>query len=238
MFNTIKYSLTALLCCAAIACGSDNQKSAPIGLRSLSNQEQVIERKAQTPQIPLSEKRTEDPKRADQKKQQAMGMMGIQCYWIQAQHTAMAFGYDSDWIELEDGTVLSIPYSERNIVSWWATGDLIHVLPGSGWWWSSELRLHNATTGEIVDANLSGGLGPIIGGPYSLYISAIDDYQGLVYLQDGSRLAVDSRDINRIRSWQPGDYIITGCNDDWLSCRSPNILVNVATIDYIRVRPL
>jgi hypothetical protein len=235
MMKTLKYSLATILCSASLLCAGD----APLGQRAGIAHTEKVERQAAIPQQePLSERRTEQPDRPQQENRESMAMMGIHSSWVHARHTAMGFGYYNDWVQLEDGTKLTIPYSERGTVAWWAEGDLLYILPSSGWWWSSEFRLHNVSTGEIVDVNLSNGIGPIVNGPYSLYISAIDDYQGLIYLQNGSVLSVDPRDLDLLHSWHPGDYIITGTNDDWAAYRSPNILINVATVNYIRVQPI
>lgn len=235
MIKTIQYSLATLLCSATLLCANE----APVGQRAQATRAERVERQAAIPaQEPLSERRVEQPDRSQQGTPEVMAMMGVHSSWIHARHTAMGFGYYNEWVQLEDGTKLTVPYSERGTVAWWSEGDLLYILPGSGWWWSGEFRLHNVSTGEVIDVNLSNGIGPIVNGPYSLYISAIDDYQGVIYLQNGSVLAVDTRDLGIIGTWHPGDYIITGTNDDWVSYRSPNFLINVATLDYVRVRPI
>lgn len=188
--------------------------------------------------LPLSAEVPLSPPRQEQlvtEERQSMAQLSFVTDWIHARHTAKYFGAFNDWVEFEDGTTFRIASYDRGTLSYWAEGDLIYILKGAGWFWSYDCRIYNATTGDIVDADLNNG--PIPNGPYSLFIAAIDDFQGIIYLQNGSVLIVDSSDIHKLITWSPYDYVITATNDDWASYRSPNLLINAATKDFIRVSP-
>jgi hypothetical protein len=162
--------------------------------------------------------------------------------WPAAYHQIEAYGIWGDWVELEDGTTFVVASSGRRIVEYWAEGDVVHVLPNHGWFFRlfqpHEFCLYNQTTGETVEVDLTGGRGPLLNGYYSYQISAIDDHHGILYLHDGTTLQVASSDINTMYDWEPYDYIVIGTSDFYNKDRYPYIIINVSTVDYVRVSPV
>ena len=111
-------------------------------------------------------------------------------------------------------------------------GDRITITQNTAWFPSYDYCLCNFDTGKVVEVNLS--LGPAIGSPFTHWIDAIDYRENVVILEDGSRWSITSRDSSAFRRWMPGDIVIVGANDGWLSGSRPFILIDVAANTFAR----
>jgi len=148
------------------------------------------------------------------------------------QHSA-SISFFGDMVELMDGSVWDIAYSDTYKTAGWFLTDLIVITPNHSWFSSYGFRLTNQSTGESVAANLS--LGPIAPNYYSVYthwIVAIDYIYNIVYLEDGTSWHMSAFDDSIVNQWVAGDVVIVGVNDGWLSSSKPNVLINVAMLNY------
>ena len=91
-------------------------------------------------------------------------------------------------------------------------------------------------TNETVEVNLS--LGPYLYGQMSQWITDVDDYNGYVYISDGTTFAVHPHDQYLLWNWEPEEHLIIGTNDGRGNYSYPQILVNVASVTNVRVTPV
>lgn len=140
-------------------------------------------------------------------------------------------------IELADGSIWAVRPSDAYIASTWLwqyNPDLVVITPNHTCCSAYPFRLTNQATGDSVAVDLD--LGPILsdglGNSYARWIVDIDYYWDYVYLDDGSIWNMSSFDSDIIFNWRRGDIVIIGVNDGLLSSFNPNILINVATLDY------
>lgn len=140
-------------------------------------------------------------------------------------------------IELADGSIWAVNPSEAYITLGWLwqyNPDVMVITPNHSYYSSYPFRLTNQVTGDSVAVDLD--LGPIVSDPsgnsYARWIVDIDYYWDYVYLDDGSIWSMSSFDSSTIFNWRAGDIVIIGVNDGALSSFNPNILINIATLDY------
>lgn len=153
-----------------------------------------------------------------------------------AYHFPLSISYSGDTIELEDGSIWSVRWSDRNKTLDWLISDIIHITPNSDWFSSYNYRLVNQNTGASVAVNLA--LGPIYNGFYTHWIIGIDYDHNKVYLEDGSHWTIDGSDSSILYKWLPNDTIIIGTNDSWWPFSKPNILLNVAMLNHVTAKCL
>lgn len=147
-------------------------------------------------------------------------------------HSCYSVGIFGDTIEFEDGSVWTIyPRDAYKTLNWLAS-DLVVVTPNRSWFSTYNFRLTNQNTGESVESNLT--LGPLYNGPFTHWIVAIDYYNNVVCLEDGTIWNMSGFDDSAIKKWIVNDTVIIGINDGWLSYNKPNILINVNMLNYAR----
>ena len=150
-----------------------------------------------------------------------------------AYQNPVAFSYVNRTIELTDGSIWEIAPSDILKVASWIPSDFIVITANNSWFSSYDFRLTNQNTKETIQVNLElGPIAPIYGSIYTHWIVAIDYYNNIVYLEDESVWKMSSFDSQIVDQWIVGDVLIIGANDGWLSSFSPNILINVAMINY------
>jgi hypothetical protein len=133
-------------------------------------------------------------------------------------------------IELEDGSFwLVSPGDASKSLSWYGS-DLLVITVNQSWFSSYKYKITNQSTGQSVSANLN--LGPKYNGIYTRWISAIDYYYSVVYLNDGSVWDMSAFDSGIVNKWMPNDTVIIGVNDSFFSSSNPNILINVNMSNY------
>lgn len=147
-------------------------------------------------------------------------------------YTPLAVSAFGNSVELSDGSIWSVCGDDCYKTLNWLTSDLIVVTPNQDWFSIYGFRLNNQNTGVSVRVNLT--LGPIYNGIYTHWIVAIDSYQHIIYLEDGSVWKMCASDWSTYNKWMVNDTVIFGINDGWLSTTNPNILLNVNTLNYSR----
>jgi hypothetical protein len=132
-----------------------------------------------------------------------------------------------------DGSIWSIAPSDAYRTAGWHSTDLVVITPNHSWLSLYAFRLTNQSTGESLAANLKmGPMAPAVGSPYTHWITAVDYLSNRVYLEDGSLWHMSVFDSNIVNQWVPGDVVIIGVNDGWLSSSNPNVLINVAMLNF------
>lgn len=141
--------------------------------------------------------------------------------------------YFSNQVELTDGSVWSVSPSYIYMTKSWYPTDLVVITPNHSWLSNYAFCLTNQNTGQSVPVNLElGPIAPSYGAIYTHWITSIDYFFHTVYLEDGSAWDISAFDRNITDEWVPGDVVIIGVNDGWMSSSRPNILINVATLTF------
>lgn len=145
-------------------------------------------------------------------------------------HRAVNISVFGDSIEFEDGSIWTVYSGDAYKTLNWLPSDLIVITPNHAWFSVYNFRLTNQNTGVSVETNLT--LGPIYNAPFTHWITAIDYYNDVVYLEDGTIWNMSYFDDSIVRKWVVNDTVIIGINDSWLSSSRPNILINVNMLNY------
>lgn len=132
-------------------------------------------------------------------------------------------------IELEDGSLWSVSWSDRAKTLLWLRDDSIAIYPSNSWL-GPDFVIVNLNTNDRVEADLR--YGPIYGSIFTYKIVSIDYLNSIVYLQD-STWGVSINDESLLYSWHVGDTVILGHNDGWNTSIRPHILINVNVNDYV-----
>lgn len=130
-------------------------------------------------------------------------------------------------VELEDGSIWAIWYEDIYKTSNWLATDLIVISRNKALFSSYDFKITNQNTGASILANLY--MGPFYDSLYRRWVAAIDDYNNLVYLDDGSVWSMSTFDFSIIYEWSVGDTVIIGVSD---SIFNPNFLLNVDLMTY------
>ncbi len=143
-----------------------------------------------------------------------------------------------DSITLPDGSVWVISDYYHDTVKNWTKQSLVTIMPNDQWYLrfgktSYTYKIHNATTGDYVETNISQG--PLKASPATLQIVKIDKYASTVFLTNGScfRVSQSASNSTVFNGWQLGDYVILGKNNTgWFSFRDQDIIINVSADNY------
>lgn len=144
-----------------------------------------------------------------------------------------SISYFGGAVELSDGSVWTVSTFDAPKASYWYPTDVVVITPNRAWLSTYAFRLTNQNTGESVAVDLNlGPIAPSFGSYYTHWITAVDYYHNIVYLEDGSVWKMSSFDSNTVYQWVVGDVVIVGVNDGWFSSSNPNILINVAMLNF------
>lgn len=137
-------------------------------------------------------------------------------------------------LQLEDFSTWSISSSDSYKVMNWMPSDQI-IIRTNYWWSSYSFIIENVDAGVKVAANLLQYLHPVYHTIFNHQIVAFDDYQRMIWLEDGTIWSVDSWDYST--SWKIGQTVIIGINTSYGSSTNPNILINAnLSPQYVRAR--
>ncbi len=241
----MKTKILSCLFCASIIMGSlcavdqdtDNEERVPVGTRTTSLVEnlKVQEQRAQRAQ----EKQKAQEEESDEVQAQAQTKEGKRVsngayYYTShegAYHNPLVVSYLGDTVSLEDGSIWIVKASDRYKTLDWYTNDTIVITPNHSWFSKFDYCLNNVNTGASVQVNLS--LGPIYNGVYTYWITAIDYSRDQICLSDGSVWDISGFDHSVVKKWLPNDTIIVGIDDGVFNALTPNILINVNTLNYV-----
>ena len=131
-------------------------------------------------------------------------------------------------VELNDGSSWVVsPEDSYKVLNWFYT-DAVVITPNQDWFSPYAYCLNNQTTMVAVRVNLTAG--SVYYGPYTHWITCIDTFNDLIYLEDGSVWGM--KDYPVFKKWAVNDRVLIGLNSGWYASREPNILLNVNTGDY------
>lgn len=252
-----RMSIAAICFCGimvagSVLCGqdSDNGKHVIVGARALSEAEHAVQQETRV-KLPLTDDQRDplfaEVKVAASEETAAAAELqlshGADCERV-TQHDMFytshpgalqklhSLGITGETIEFADGSVWIVNARDAYKTANWLLSDLIVVTPNRSWFSSYNFRLTNQDTGVSVQANLS--LGPIYNSSCTHWIIAIDYYNHIIYLEDGSTWSMSYCDDSTIKKWVINDTVIIGINDGWQSYSKPNILINVNMLNYAR----
>lgn len=167
----------------------------------------------------------------------AKGQVTIVYEYAPDVHYANTVGVHGEIVELEDGSTFVVRQRDHWRVSRWIAGDIVYVLPNHGYFFGLfnsgyDLCLYNPYTDEKVDVNLSAG--PWIYGSNSTWVVHIDEYNGLIGLEDGTFVTIHPSDRYLLSNWEINDHLIIGTNDGGGRHTYPYVLIDVATLAPVR----
>lgn len=139
------------------------------------------------------------------------------------------------YVRLEDTSIWRIMDADGWATQDWLSTDALHIMTNRSWF-SSPYRYFLANLNTGVRVRVSPEVGPKLSWSLRRFIYDRNLYTREVILNDGSLWTVSSNDDEVFSTWLPDDSIVIGVNDDWLSYKRPNILINLSTNSYVRCR--
>lgn len=139
-----------------------------------------------------------------------------------------------DFVRLEDGSEWSVCSSDRKKTLDWYLSDQLVITPNHELFGKYDYRIQNLNTGEKVRVKMHSA--PYYNGLFTHWIVAIDNLHGRICLEDGSLWDVSIWDGSELKRMAIEDTIIIGTNDSWFKSSHPNILINVDTMEFVKVR--
>ncbi|MBS0625408.1 MAG: hypothetical protein JSS32_05100 [Verrucomicrobia bacterium] len=125
-------------------------------------------------------------------------------------------------IELEDGSLWRVNSWDMPKILNWANNDILSLTVNDPFIFGEEYKLTNTYTDEVIHLDLIDG--PLLFGPASHWIVAIDRMIGRIYLENGSYWDISVFDRNKLSNWAVNDTIIFGDSKNWWN---DSFLINV-----------
>lgn len=243
-----KLSFLALMgvCAAMIAVSSlsateINQEHSPVGARAESIEKRMAQLETR------SELAAHYPEGINDLAKKAKGMKGAGGFSLlnssasyalhPASYQTANFFYspefDTVMVELLDGSIWFVDPYEFNTITHWNSADLVIITENHAWRSPYKFRLTNQRSGQSVAINIQlGPIAPIYACYHTHWITDIDYYNNIVYLEDKSAWHMSMFDAAIVNDWVPGDVVIVCVNDGWLFAFNPNMLFNVAMLNF------
>lgn len=228
-------------CCLLSAEGTDVVDRVPVGVREMNPKERLLvqERRAERERNAPKEETTEETLEEGIQVKKGFNASSVTVDYTShmgAYHHPLIITPLGDAVELEDGSIWSVNFNDRNKTYNWLTSDTLKITPNKSWFSSYKYRLTNLNTNESIEVNLIER--PIYNGVYTHWIISIDSLHDQLCLEDGSVWSLSGFDYSIYRKWILNDTIIIGHNDGFLSSTRPNILINCDTNDHVDARCL
>ncbi len=148
------------------------------------------------------------------------------------------FAADNTAIQLQDGSIWQVAYSDINKVKEWKFDQFVYITPNR-WGYLSSYRFEmvNVSTREIAEINY---MKPSFINDHVVKGINYDDNR--VALNEGFDIAgnpvysywtVSSSDYYLLNKWLPEDKIIVGVNIGFTAYSNPYILINIYTGTYV-----
>ena len=135
-----------------------------------------------------------------------------------------------DLIKLEDGSYWSVNPDHQELLQNWFEGDPIAIRQASRKWWGNNdlypFVIYNRRTDENIEVKFA--TEPEYHNFYRRYINEISksENNAFIVLNDNTLWPLKEKERDIWSSWIPGDVIIIGSNNTYLSWLNPNILIN------------
>ncbi len=218
----------------------ESNERVPVGVREMHPKERQLieEKRAERERSGKQDEKIEDAMKLGLEVKKGMNSSVTVDYTshMGAYHHPMIITPLGDAVELEDGSIWSVSYSDRNKTYNWLTSDTLKITPNKSWFSSYKYRFTNLNTNESIEVNLIER--PIYNGVYTHWIVQIDSLHDQLCLEDGSVWSLSGFDYSIYRKWIINDTVIIGHNDGFLSSTRPNILINCDTNDHVDARCL
>jgi len=156
-------------------------------------------------------------------------------YYPESFHWILEPSILGDIIKLEDGSQWSVKPEDRKSLYDWILSEPVIITQNPSWFSKYNYRIVNRDTGASIAIDMS--LGPLLGGEYTHWITAIDRNRREIQLEDGSIWVVSQLDTYVLGDWLLNNTIMIGANSGWLSSYE-FILINVETYKYVRATQL
>jgi len=204
-------------------------ENAPVGVRALSED---VQGQLKTS---IENEKSSEPATADNGAEEQSGCPDCDYCPVfpNANHWIIDRSPFGDSITIEDGSAWEVSCFDTDRIYYWYNSDPVIITQNRSWFSSCQYRMINKNNGSSVPVDLY--VGPFVGGEYSLQITNIDHYNGLLILSDQSHWKISSRDRYLFPEWTLGDYVILGVNSGWDSF-CPFILINVNMNNFIRAK--
>jgi len=136
-------------------------------------------------------------------------------------------------LDIENGASFTIRDWDASTITTWMKGAPVRITPNHSWTNSYEYCLTNQVTGTSVQATLTRG--PYELSPYNRRVAQLNTTTGELVLDNGEYYVIGDSGTERdiFCKWQDKDLIIIGDNDSWFSFGYKNILINIATDNWV-----
>ncbi len=222
MNRTKLFSMALFLATLCFSLQGTEGSNVDVGSRRLSEQEvqQIQERRAE--EASSEEELNENAK-----------SIAKYCH-PHAIHFCVARTQEGDLLEIEDGSQWRVKLSEIYKVQQWISSDPLTIQPNNAWFSNFGYKIINQVTGTSVQVNLSAG--PLYASSYRHWVVDIDDFNGIVWLENGTSWHFSAGDSAVVGRWDINDTVIVGSNRGLSSWSYPCILINVDLNEYIVVK--
>lgn len=137
------------------------------------------------------------------------------------------------YMRLGDGSIWRINEEDVWLTQDWLSSDPLHLMENKSWF-AGKYHYYLYNTNTCTKVRICPEMGPKHSWALRRYIHDRNLYTNEVVLNDGSFWKISSMDSNKFANWLPDDSILVGVNDDWLSYKRPNLLINLTTNDCVR----
>jgi len=159
-------------------------------------------------------------------------------------HTSVSFTANGDEIILEDGSVWEVNKEDTYKVMHWSSTDQVVITPNDDFFskydhnWRPKFifRIANTKLQISVAVRLKTFISPIYHSVYNHRLASYNDYERMIWLEDGSAWRIDSWDFEICKKWAIGHTLIIGINDGFLASWSPNILICGDRNEFVRCK--
>ena len=141
-----------------------------------------------------------------------------------------SLGVAGEWLQLVDGSDWKIGKQEKKKVADWQAGDQLFITQADCTLCDEQYRLVNITRGVMVHAKRHSK--PLSHVSTAKTVIAIDTYDDIVYLSDGTCWNVTWLDEAVMTSWHLGDQVIMAVNSGYNRADYPALLINVSADAY------
>lgn len=149
-------------------------------------------------------------------------------------HAVKLFINYGEGVVLEDGSEWAVePAGALEIQTWFST-DVVFIVPNANGYTNPYyyFRLYNQTKDVSVAVQLRLFVIPPYHSVYNHQVCGYDDFQCMIWLEDGSVWSVYPGDYSQM--WALGHTILIGVNNGDLSSTRPYILINADRNKYVR----
>ena len=228
------FALVTILGNSAFANGQERGNTSTTSVKNILVGSRVAEETVQAKQLEELTQEQEE-RQADRRELQTKGPLAKSVFLRDGYttHQIFSISFDNKAVELEDGSIYTLGAAGASAVKTWAPGDLVVLRDNMTLFSSYSFTLENLVVLNSANVNLS--LGPIYSGAYTLYVVAINDLLGDVYLNDGSIWHLKGWTTSL--SWAVNDTVIIGANSGVFGVPTyPHIMINVNLNKYIPVQ--